>query len=570
MKKKESIRESERVRVRDQDTTYIRYGVACLVLFLIPGVSKALVLWGPGELPFAIDFFRSMITQVSFLMCIFLWGALIRRRLVQKNSRRLVLASVFMLVLWLLLKFIRYDYFLENEQVSRWLWYAYYIPQILNPVFMLLTALSIGQPDKTTSVKKAFWLFLPALILLVLIMTNDVHQWAFSFNENFLDWSSSYRHGWLYVLVMIWQVGLIVIGLVILYNKCTIMNSRKLLWVPFGCIVFGAVLIALSFFHILELYRIPELFCLTYMLLLESSLEIGIIPSNRHYTRFFMESGISAAIIGNDGRPVYASRAMEELTPDQVSALRQGPLMVGKDTRLSAREISGGMVVWSDDLTPINRLNDHLTEIRDRLSEENDLLAAENELKAQQASVAETSRLYDKIDQAVHPQIASIKSLSENFARDDADRRRRLGLIGFYGAYVKRQSNLALIAERFPELDIREIGLSIKESLDYLGLCGVECAIWQTGEGVLSRERAQASYAFFERVVETSLASLTALSVNLSGFPGLVRLRFALDGTSALSDADGEAMRALGGTVSLTHEDETEYIDVLFKSGGGA
>lgn len=39
------------------------------------------------------------------------------------------------------------------------------------------------------------WLAIPAVIMVLLIMTNELHEWAFDFNSDFVNWSTDYKHG---------------------------------------------------------------------------------------------------------------------------------------------------------------------------------------------------------------------------------------------------------------------------------------------------------------------------------------------------------------------------------------
>ena len=79
----------------------------------------------------------------------------------------------------MLLKLIKYNV-LFDATVERYFLYAYYIPQCLAPGVLLLMVLRMER--KPLSARWNF-LFLPAVLLILLVFTNDVHEQVFSFAE---------------------------------------------------------------------------------------------------------------------------------------------------------------------------------------------------------------------------------------------------------------------------------------------------------------------------------------------------------------------------------------------------
>ena len=53
------------------------------------------------------------------------WGFSVRHRIVSKNIRRLLTAESGLLVLWMLIRTVKY-YFVADPNVNRMLWYLYY------------------------------------------------------------------------------------------------------------------------------------------------------------------------------------------------------------------------------------------------------------------------------------------------------------------------------------------------------------------------------------------------------------------------------------------------------------
>ena len=74
------------------------------------------------------------------------WGFSISRRILHRNQRRWLLLGCAMAVLWLFLRAVKYRFFTEAA-ITRHLWYCYYVPQILAPLFSLFAALQIGRRE---------------------------------------------------------------------------------------------------------------------------------------------------------------------------------------------------------------------------------------------------------------------------------------------------------------------------------------------------------------------------------------------------------------------------------------
>lgn len=79
-----------------------------------------------------------------------------------------------MTVVWLFLRAVKYRFFVDDD-VTRYLWYLYYVPQVLAPLFSLNAALQIGRREDELFLRRWYWLFVPATLLIGGILTNDWH-----------------------------------------------------------------------------------------------------------------------------------------------------------------------------------------------------------------------------------------------------------------------------------------------------------------------------------------------------------------------------------------------------------
>ena len=520
-----------------------------LGLFVLAGFFRQMDRLA-APLPSAACFLLTNLIYIGLAMA---WGFSISRRSLHRDDRRWLLLGCAMAVLWLFLRAVKYRFF-SDDAITRHLWYLYYVPQILAPLFSLFAALQLGRREGDALSRKWYLLFIPAVLLIGGVLTNDLHQLVFRAVPGAATLEADYTHGWMYYLAMTWIVGLLLATGIIVYRKCRVSESRRYAWIPLCVFLGGFALCALSFANIYTFHKMPECFCLTFAAFWESCLQVGLIPTNGYYRYFFSESTVAAQIVNGRGEPVYRAKNAPNLTPDQLEAAACESILLSADTRLQSAPVQDGRVYWLEDISKINRIQAQLAEINARLSEENELIQAENELKRQRAQIEEQNRLMDAMLSLVQPQLLAInRLLSDKSAQS-------LKHICILGAYVKRRVNLALICDKKMVVPVDELAHCIRESLTYLTQYGAVCARHQEGRGSVSSREAQTAYDFFEDCLEAALPSLSALMVRLecgerfsirlmledaAGLPNVDQYRTL--GKLTIDDADG----ALCATLSF-------------------
>ena len=494
-----------------------------------------------------------LLTNLIYIGLAMAWGFSISRRTLHRDDRRWLLLGCAMAVLWLFLRAVKYRFF-SDDAITRHLWYLYYVPQILAPLFSLFAALQLGRREDDALSRKWYLLFIPAALLIGGVLTNDLHQLVFRAVPGAATLEADYTHGWMYYLAMTWIVGLLLATGIIVYRKCRVSESRRYAWIPLCVFLGGFALCALSFANIYTFHKMPECFCLTFAAFWESCLQVGLIPTNGYYRYFFSESTVAAQIVNGRGEPVYRAKNAPNLTPDQLEAAACESILLNADTRLQSAPVQDGRVYWLEDISKINQIQAQLAEINAQLSEENELIQAENELKRQRAQIEEQNRLMDAMLSLVQPQLLAInRLLSDKSAQS-------LKHICILGAYVKRRVNLALICDKKMVVPVDELAHCIRELLTYLTQYGAVCALHQEGRGSVSSREAQTAYDFFEDCLEAALPSLSALMVRLecgerfsirlmledaAGLPNVDQYRTL--GKLTIDDADG----ALCATLSF-------------------
>ena len=123
----------------------------------------------------AVGYLRSGIYVFLFsVWCYSLWI-----RIVQTQVRRYLLAISVLMVLWILLRSIKFS--IENTDAERRLWYFYYFPMLFIPMLSVFVSWSLGKGEDFRLPRWIKLLYFPTLLLLLLVLTNDLHQQVFSF-----------------------------------------------------------------------------------------------------------------------------------------------------------------------------------------------------------------------------------------------------------------------------------------------------------------------------------------------------------------------------------------------------
>ena len=123
-----------------------------------------------------------IVVLMIYLGILVSWGISVYDRIVNKTIRRHLVVLVVLMMFWMLMRTFRLTVFYYVFPIGQWCWYAYYISMILIPQICLFAAKYIGKPEDYRLSKKWSWMYVPSIILILGILTNDLHQLAFRFH----------------------------------------------------------------------------------------------------------------------------------------------------------------------------------------------------------------------------------------------------------------------------------------------------------------------------------------------------------------------------------------------------
>ena len=538
------------------------------IILLVVIVAYTFRLIGNGNYYFVLfPYLRSFIYIGLFIA----WGISIRRRIVQKQVAQYLTGISVLLILWFTFRCAKYFIFWQPTAI-RYLWYLYYLPMLFIPILALLVALSLGKPDDYRLPKAACALWIISGVLLLLVLTNDLHQLVFTFPEDAEIWSDkSNGYGIGSFIVIGWQIFCMILALVVMIIKCRLKNGRRQLWTVIPMAV-SLVYLGLNYMDVqwfkLFFGDITAFQSLMYMLCFEGCITCGFIHSNSRYFDLFSSSiSTSAVITDKDFNVRYAALNAHRIPRIDMMKAEYGPLTVENGLTVHSIPVNGGYAVWTEDMSALLKIKEQSESLAEELNERNNLLRYEYKREAKRQKIKEQNRLYDLLRSATQTQINKISVLTKEYQKiNKTDPKRAKDLlaeISVLCSYIKRRKHLTLLTDRDYKVAITELVRAFTESLQTLKLLNVRSTFFADSElSMLPGKSAAAIFDFYEQVIESDLENISGIQVSLSDFEGL-RLSINICCKADLSSL------ACKGNVRYETDGDEGYQHLVFLLEGG-
>lgn len=538
------------------------------IILLAVIVAYTFRLIGNGNYYFVLfPYLRSFIYIGLFIA----WGISIRRRIVQKQVAQYLTGISVLLILWFTFRCAKYFIFWQPTAI-RYLWYLYYLPMLFIPILALLVALSLGKPDDYRLPKSSCALWIISGVLLLLVLTNDLHQLVFTFPEDAEVWSDkSNGYGIGSFIVIGWQIFCMISALVVMIIKCRLKNGRRQLWTVIPMAV-SLVYLGLNYMDVqwfkLFFGDITAFQSLMYMLCFEGCITCGFIHSNSRYFDLFSSSiGTSAVITDKDFNVRYAALNARRIPRIDMIKAEHSPLTVENGLTVHSIPVNGGYAVWTEDMSALLKIKEQSESLAEELNERNNLLRYEYKREAKRQKIEEQNRLYDLLRSATQTQINKISVLTKEYQKinktDPTRAKTLLAEIAVLCSYIKRRKHLTLLTDRDYKVAITELTRAFTESLQTLKLLNVRSTFFADSElSMLPGKSAAAIFDFYEQVIESDLENISGIQVSLSDVEGL-RLSINICCKADLSSL------ACKGNVRYETDGDEGYQHLVFLLEGG-
>lgn len=384
---------------------------------------------------------------VIYCVIAVVWIGMLMSRIVDKKVRFLMLASGMLSICWVLLRYLKYQ-ILGESALIRYLWYLYYVFQLGLPLCMLLIALFVYKEKAPEFCRIAEKISIGLCVTLVIcVLTNDMHNFVFIIDYSVSKVDNSYIYGWLYYIIFADCILSILLSEFLLLKTAWSSPKRRGFVLP---MLYTCVLIIYCTLYVLGIPFAREsdfvmtvgVFLLLYN---ETLMRLGIIPVNSMYTKLFSHSTLNILIADENKAPIlYSSVAESEASElsSQIEAIKSS-CKLNDDTVLFTDIIPGGIVVWQEDISEINRLQVQYKENLAKTEVANTLLSKEMTAKANLASIEEKSKLANMLQMEISDKAKVLSGMLTDL-ENESDKKSYAARITMLLCYIKRHISLSL------------------------------------------------------------------------------------------------------------------------------
>ena len=521
-----------------------RNTVLFIAFFLLAGVMNMLSRSGIAVL-------EAICTGCNYLIyagLLLFWAQSVRTRLLPSRVKNRMTGAALLLLLYQLLRVLAYRCATEPTAI-RYLNYLYFIPMPMIPTLFLMTCLRIRRGNTPGRWSEAL-LLIPPVLLSLTALTNDLHFQVYRPKTDlaaFAVSSGTFTHGPFFFAIYAWMILSLIAGLLLLFRETRRQAGKALpyliaavgLW--FGMLVLYARYIEGT--TLPRMYNNPDIHMFGMLAVLEVCIRYHLIPHNAGYRDFFASLRTPAVVTDEGMRPVYCSGNPLRAEEDQLRKALVSPVYLAQDRMLSGRAVRGGYAFWTVDETDVHRAQERLTEANEMIESENSLIQAETEQREKDAWLQSRHRIYHEIAEILYPCQQRIGSMLERMEPDTPAFREQLARVSVLNVYVKRKTNMLLLAAERDSLTTHTLFQALKESAVYLSLAGLQTDASQPEEEqTLPAASAIALYDGFEASAEQLMGRASSLMVSwrsgalvlaaetpsvpdLSGIPVTVRRR---------------------------------------------
>ncbi len=510
--------------------------------------------------------------------CIYLgiycaWVIYLEKHVVHKKMRRCLTAIGCLMVFWFFVRTVKF-HILHDPLGEHVCWYLYYIPMILIPVLGLAAAMFFGEKDEEKTVRRIKILLTVAVVLIVSVFTNDLHQMVFHFAKQTPFSDNDYSYGILFMVIQGWML-ICLTGMEIILIRKSRIPGKKQFWLP---IIPGILLLG---WNIGNIFRLPfiqtfagdmtAVCCLLMAAIYQGCILCGLIQTNNRYFELFQTSGgLDAEITDYSFQRYYHSGDFPQLSPELRSMIVNRSFVQEQGIRINHIPIRGGHLFWSEDISVLLDQYQDIREQQEELTARNRLLKKNYQKEAERRKAEEQNRLLNMIQSQTAGQLELLSQLMDELEKTKSRERYNwiLGKIVVVGTYLKRRKNLVLTQHTSDGnlLTMEDLRQSIAESCDSLKLCKIRAAYYvESGDVQLNADDILKCYDTFEWLVEQLSDVMHSIFYRVSQIDEDLRISVHI-----VSEADLRDLVSERPELKVQQEDENEWFVgcIVLRKGG--
>ena len=406
---------------------------------------------------------------VAIVLSIVMFGAIIKTIDPKTKVYFVILFCLF--AFWLGVKiFDKVSIFNDDNDYT---WYVLYIPLLFVPSMWFITNNQIYIKNKTYKRVMAIISLAISLVLFLIVLTNDFHQFVFVFPEGVNGTHvGDYKYNVGYFVVYAFVFVEILTTIVLFYVFSVKKSTFKQKFLPSIIILLVAIY---SVLYVTVGIKIPYLSDMTLVyttlgtLLVYVSIKCGLIKNSGAYFEFFETCNMPLAIMDERQNVGYQN-------------IRYREQKSKKDMVLKKQSLSSGTLFVLEDVGNLKNLQKELKAEINKLEYTNKILEKNKKLLQKEKQIEQRTKLFEKVEEKILDKRNTLENLLNQLPTaitvDNREKTKEtLGEIKIIVGYLKRKTNLILLAEQKSMMSKNELRLVFNESFDDLKWFGINAGI---------------------------------------------------------------------------------------------
>ena len=406
---------------------------------------------------------------VAIVLSIVMFGAIIKT--IDKKTKICFIILLCLFAFWLGIKiFDKVAAFNDNNDYT---WYLLYIPLLFIPAMWFVTNNQIYIKNKTYKRVVAIISLAISLLLLLLVLTNDFHQFVFVFPEGSAgSHPSDYRYNFGYFIIYAFIFVEILTTIVLFYVfsvKKTTIKQKILPSIVILLVVVYSVVYVVTDISVPYLSDMTLVYTILGTMLVYISLKCGLVKNSGAYFEFFETNNVPLAIVNEEADIEYQNARYKKQ--------KQSKNMV-----LQKQELSSGTLLVLEDISNLRKLQNELEQEVEKLEYTNKLLEKNKQVLQKEKQIEQHALLLDKVEQQIKDKRfvleQQLNDLPKEITKDNKKQTKQtLNEIKMVVGYLKRKTSLILVAEQKKEITKEELKLLFDESFNDLKWLGINAGI---------------------------------------------------------------------------------------------
>lgn len=406
---------------------------------------------------------------VAVMLSIVMFNSIIKT--IDKKTKIYFIILFCLFAFWLGIKiFDKVSAFNDNNDYT---WYLLYIPLLFIPSMWFITNNQIYIKNKKYKRVIAIISLVISLLLLILVLTNDFHQFVFIFPEGTTgthvgDYKYNFGYFVIYAFIFLEILTTIVLFYTFSVKKTTI--KQKIL----PSVVILLVLVYSILYVTIDI-SVPYLSDMTLVytvlgtLLVYVSLKCGLVKNSGAYFEFFETCNVPLAIVNEEEGIEYQNKKYKEKKAKENMLLKK-------------QKLNSGTLLVLEDVGKLKKLQKELKKEVEKLEYSNKLLEKNKEVLQKEKQIKQRAILLEKVEKQIQEKKSVLEKLLNKLPNEiNAENRNQtketLNEIKIIVGYLKRKTSLILLAEQKNEISKEELKLLFNESFSDLKWLDINAGI---------------------------------------------------------------------------------------------